>query len=83
MCPTEEAEEAKHLSFEESLAKELKLLVMKKLMESFADESFGRFTGELLGRMELIKMSTVSHKLTITGAELIELGFQIMGGIMF
>lgn len=83
MCPTEEAEEAKHLSFEESLPKELKLLVMKKLMESFADESFGRFTGELLGRMELIKMSTVSHKLTITGAELIELGFQIMGGIMF
>lgn len=56
---TEEAEEVKHVSFEESLPKELKLLVMKKLMESFANESFGRFSGELLGRMELIKMSTV------------------------
>ncbi|KAL0240487.1 hypothetical protein I308_106281 [Cryptococcus tetragattii IND107] len=57
---TEEAEEVKHVSFEESLPKELKLLVMKKLMESFANESFGRLSGELLGRMELIKMSTVS-----------------------
>lgn len=56
---TEETEEVKHISFEESLPKELKLLVMKKLMESFANESFGRFSGELLGRMELIKMSTV------------------------
>lgn len=62
MFHTEGVKGAKHVGFEESLPKELKLLVMKKLMESFANESFGRFSGELLGRMELIKMSTVSHK---------------------
>ncbi|OXG10617.1 hypothetical protein C366_06628 [Cryptococcus neoformans Tu401-1] len=60
MFHTEGVKGAKHVGFEESLPKELKLLVMKKLMESFANESFGRFSGELLGRMELIKMSTVS-----------------------